>query len=77
VELSKSIVSVRSPLSGTVRRVNDALEERPELVHQSPYEAGWLAEIEPLDWDNDKTRLVTGEAVKAALEEWAWVNRLS
>ena len=45
VELAKSIVAVKSPLSGVVLAVNEALEERPELVHQSPYEDGWLAEI--------------------------------
>ncbi len=77
VELSKSIVSVKSPLSGTVRVVNEALQARPELVFRSPYEAGWLAEVEPLNWADDCTRLVTGEAVKAAMEQWAWLNQLS
>ena len=34
VELSKSIVSVKSPLSGVVTRVNEALDAQPELVHR-------------------------------------------
>jgi len=77
VELSKSVVSVRSPISGTVVAVNAALEAQPELVFKSPYEAGWLAELAPAAWEADRQRLVTGEAVKAAMEQWAWVNQLS
>lgn len=77
VELSKSIVSVKSPLSGVITRVNDALDERPELVHQSPYEAGWLAELAPSRLDDEKHKLVTDEgAIRDALSRWAWLNNL-
>lgn len=76
VELSKSIVSVKSPLSGTVTRVNEALEARPELVHQSPYDAGWLLELAPVRWAEEQSRLVTGPAVREALQRWAWLNQL-
>lgn len=77
VELSKSIVSVKSPLSGVVTRVNEALEERPELVHQSPHEAGWLVELAPSNLDADKARLAIGEAaIRNALSRWAWLNQL-
>ncbi len=77
VELSKSIVSVKSPLSGTVTRVNDALEDRPELVHRSPYDAGWLLELQPTRWDEERTRLAAGEpTVREAMQRWAWLNQL-
>lgn len=77
VELSKSIVSVKSPLSGVVTRANDALEARPELVHQSPYDAGWLVELAPSALDDDKARLAIGEvAVREAMQRWAWLNQL-
>ncbi|MFG6466236.1 glycine cleavage system protein H [Roseateles sp. BYS87W] len=77
VELSKSIVSVKSPLSGTVTRVNEALDERPELVHQSPYDVGWLVELAPSELDADKGRLAIGElAVAEAMQRWAWLNQL-
>jgi glycine cleavage system H protein len=78
VELAKSIVSVKSPLSGVVVRVNEALEERPELVHQSPYEAGWLVELAPSALEAEKAKLAIGEAaIRAAMLEWAWLNQLS
>jgi len=77
VELSKSVVSVKSPLSGIVTRVNEALEERPELVHRSPYEAGWLLELAPSDLDAEQAHLAIGEAaVRAAMQRWAWLNQL-
>ncbi|WP_457445771.1 glycine cleavage system protein H [Roseateles sp. P5_E4] len=78
VELAKSIVSVKSPLSGRVVKVNEALEERPELVHQSPYDAGWLVELEPSNLDAEKGRLASGgDAIRQAMQEWAWLNQLS
>ena len=77
VELSKSIVSVKSPLSGVVVRVNEALEEQPELVHRSPYDAGWLVELSPSNLDDDLTRLAVGEAaLREGLQRWAWLNQL-
>jgi len=77
VELSKSIVSVKSPLSGVVVRVNVALEDRPELVHQSPYEAGWLVELAPSRLDEEKPGLVIGDAaIREAMARWAALNRL-
>jgi len=77
VELSKSIVAVKSPLSGVVVKVNEALEEKPELVHQSPYEAGWLAELAPSRVDAEKPKLVIGEAaIREAMARWAWLNKL-
>lgn len=77
VELAKSIVSVKSPLSGVVTRVNPALEEKPELVHQSPYDAGWLIELAPSNLDAEKANLAIGEpAIRDAMARWAWLNQL-
>jgi len=77
VELAKSVVSVKSPLSGAVVRVNEALEDKPELVHQSPYEGGWLVELAPSALEAEKAKLAVGEeAVCAAMQAWAWLNKL-
>ena len=77
VELAKSIVAVKSPLSGVITRVNEALEARPELVHQSPYEQGWLVELAPSRLDAEKARLAIGEAaIREAMAHWAWLNKL-
>lgn len=46
IESTKSVGEVYAPFAGTVMAVNDAVGESPELVNTSPYEEGWLAEIE-------------------------------
>ena len=77
VELSKSIVSVKSPLSGVIKRVNEALEDRPELVHRSPYDEGWLVELAPSALEAEKVRLAVVEAaIREAMTRWAWLNQL-
>lgn len=46
VESTKATSSVYTPISGTVSKVNKALNERPELVSKDPYGEGWVAVIE-------------------------------
>lgn len=75
VELAKSIVSVKSPLSGTVVGINAALEDRPELICRDPYGAGWLARLQASNWDRDRRALVTGAAIGPAMRERAWLMR--
>lgn len=69
VELSKSIVALKSPVSGTVCAVNPLLEEAPELIHQDPYDRGWLAALLPSQWQADLAQLHHGAAVAAAAAE--------
>lgn len=49
VESVKNVSPVYAPLSGTVVEVNEALEDEPHLLNESPYEEGWLAVIELSD----------------------------
>jgi len=75
VELAKSIVSVKSPVSGEVVAVNEALGAQPELVHLDPYGAGWLARLRLADFAADQPRLVHGEAAREPLAHHAWLHR--
>jgi glycine cleavage system H protein len=75
VELSKSIVSVKSPLGGTVLAVNPLLDDEPERVHRDPYGSGWLARLQPTDWPADTARLLHGQPVIAAMAHHAWLYR--
>jgi glycine cleavage system H protein len=76
VELAKAIVSVKSPLSGTVLETNAALAASPELVHLDPYERGWISRLAPSAWDRERAALVHGEPVAAAMAHHAWLNQL-
>jgi glycine cleavage system H protein len=46
VESVKAVSDLYAPVSGTVMEVNSLLEDRPELVNQSPYGDGWMIVIE-------------------------------
>lgn len=61
LESSKAVFEVISPVSGKVIAVNDELINNPELVNQSPYEKGWIAEIELSNFEEDKEFLLDYE----------------
>jgi glycine cleavage system H protein len=46
VESVKAVSDLYAPVSGTIVEVNSVLEDRPELVNQSPYGEGWMIIIE-------------------------------
>ena len=46
VESVKAASDVFSPVSGIVTAVNDQLEDIPELMNESPYDDGWIIEVE-------------------------------
>src|SRR5262245_28899068 len=49
IESVKTLSDLFAPLSGTVQRVNTALEQRPELVNEDCYYQAWMIEITPND----------------------------
>ncbi|MGH8791702.1 MAG: glycine cleavage system protein GcvH [Stackebrandtia sp.] len=61
IESTKSVSDLYAPLSGTVVSVNETLNEKPETVNSSPYEGGWLLDIE-LDDVADVSGLLDPEA---------------
>ncbi len=48
VESVKTASDVYSPVSGTITKVNEALNDAPELLNTEPYD-NWIAAIEPDD----------------------------
>ena len=46
IESVKSVNDLIAPVSGTVRRRNDELDNAPELINSDPYGQGWMFEIE-------------------------------
>ena len=49
IEAVKTVSDMLMPVSGEVLEVNPALENKPELVNESPYGEGWLIKIKPAD----------------------------
>ena len=63
IESVKAATDIYAPLSGKVTAVNNDLENAPELINQSPYENGWIAEIEISDLGETK-KLMDSKAYK-------------
>jgi len=49
IESVKSVAEVYSPLTGKIVNVNKELENSPEKLNKSPYDEGWLFEMEIKD----------------------------
>jgi glycine cleavage system H protein len=49
VESVKSVSEVYAPVSGKIIAVNTKLDNSPEIINSSPYDDGWLVELEVKD----------------------------
>lgn len=55
VESTKSVSDIYAPVSGTIAEVNEALDDKPELLNADPYGEGWIAKMimsEPSQFDD-------------------------
>lgn len=68
VESVKAASDVYAAVSGTVVEVNEALEDAPELINESPYGEGWFIKIE-LDDASQLDNLMDAGAYETFLEE--------
>ena len=60
VESSKFVGPVPAPVTGVLLRANDKLAADPNIAVADPYGEGWIAEMQPTDWENEKGALATG-----------------
>jgi len=67
LELSKTMVSVRSPVNATILAHNAAAVADPSLISTDPYHGGWLLRLGVGDWQS--AQLVSGAAIVAAFEQ--------
>ncbi len=49
IESVKAASDIYAPVSGTVDKVNEALDDTPETVNDSPYENGWICTLSGVD----------------------------
>lgn len=45
IESTKSVGELFAPVNGTISESNDAVVDKPELVNDDPYGAGWLVKL--------------------------------
>ncbi len=64
VESVKAASDIYAPVAGEIVRVNDALEDEPQLLNSEPYDKGWIFEIQPSD-ANAMDELLSAEQYQA------------
>jgi glycine cleavage system H protein len=67
VESTKATSSIYTPVSGTVSKVNELLNERPELANKDPYGEGWIVVVD-LANPSEVNSLMDAEAYGAYLK---------
>jgi glycine cleavage system H protein len=67
VESVKTVSELFAPVSGEVVEINEALEDEPEQVNDSPYDEGWMIIVKPANL-KDVDELLTAEQYQAVIE---------
>lgn len=49
IESVKTVSDFYAPVSGKIIKINDVLEDAPELINSDPYNEGWILKIEEVD----------------------------
>ncbi len=68
-ESIKAVSALYSPLSGTIKEVNSALQERPELINTSPYGEGWICVLQPSAIEAELKHLMDAKAYAEYLKK--------
>jgi glycine cleavage system H protein len=68
VESQKTVVELPSPVTGTIRSVNESILEDPTVINVDPYGKGWLVELEIEDAE-ELERLMGFEEYESFTEE--------
>lgn len=67
VESTKSVSDLFAPVTGVVAGVNDALNDKPELINEDPYGDGWICSV-TLDDTSQLDALLDASAYQALVE---------
>jgi glycine cleavage system H protein len=68
VESGKWVGPAKTPVTGEIVAINDAVAAKPGLINEDPYGEGWLVKIKASDWDGESGDLKTGADALAAFE---------
>ena len=68
IESAKTVAELFAPVSGELVASNAELEERPELVNESPYGDGWIVRVRVSD-PAELDKLMDAAAYRAQLPE--------
>ena len=64
IEAVKTVSDLFMPISATIDRFNQKLEDSPELINQDPYNSGWIISISDYDISELESLLSADEYIK-------------
>jgi len=67
VESVKAAYDIYAPVSGKVLKINQEIQEKPQLVNEDPYGEGWFLHIE-ISNPNELSGLLSPEQYRVAIE---------
>ena len=67
IESVKAAFDLYAPVSGEVVEINEALEDAPELVNETPYRDGWMVRIRMSD-SSELEELMSASDYQAMIE---------
>ena len=68
IESAKTVAELFAPVSGELIGVNGELEDRPELVNESPFDEGWIVRVRISDVA-ELDSLLDADAYRALIPE--------
>jgi glycine cleavage system H protein len=69
VESGKYVGPVKSPVTGEITKVNEALAGDAGLINRSPYNSGWIVEMKADNLSEELSSMVTGEDAVSAYKD--------
>lgn len=67
LESVKSVAEVYAPFTGKIVAVNEKLNDEPSLINSSPYDDGWIVEMEIRN-EEELEELLSAEEYKKLIE---------
>jgi len=67
IESVKAVSDIYAPVSGEIIEVNEALEDKPEIVNKDPYGDGWLFKLK-MENPDELEELMNAEAYDEYLQ---------
>ena len=68
IESPRHFDTVRSPITGKLLQVNEALVGNPRLLNRDPYGRGWFAKLEPLKKEQEMAMVKSPALVRGDLQ---------
>jgi len=63
IESVKTVSELYMPVGGEIIEVNNAVDDSPKLINQSPYEKGWLIVMRPSDESEFETLMTSDDYI--------------